>query len=167
MPHKPYFAKYLPVEGFEHYEISEEGYIRNTKHKKDRKYNILHGYKYVSMKKDGKIYNKRVHILVAKAFIPNPNNLPVVAHIDHDRLNCHKSNLKWCSQQDNIKDMYSEGRGATGEKQGNSVLTTDIVIAIRREYSKGTITFQNLADKYNTSTAQISRIINNQIWKYI
>ncbi len=36
-----------------------------------------------------------VHELVAKAFVPNPNNYPYVEHIDGDRTNNHANNLRW------------------------------------------------------------------------
>lgn len=46
---------------------------------------------------------RKVHRLVAEAFIPNPDNLPEVNHIDFDRTNNHKDNLEWVSRAHNIK----------------------------------------------------------------
>ncbi len=43
------------------------------------------GYKMVSLSKDGKLKNEFVHRLVAKAFIPNPDNYPMVNHKDEDK----------------------------------------------------------------------------------
>lgn len=42
-----------------------------------------------------------IHRLVAKAFIPNPNNLPCINHKDEDRTNNHVSNLEWCTYKYN------------------------------------------------------------------
>ena len=49
----------------------------------------------------GKQY--RVHRLVAEAFIPNPNNYPMVNHIDKNTLNNQVDNLEWCTNQYNVK----------------------------------------------------------------
>ena len=61
------------------------------------------GYKEVALCKDGKMYFKRVHRLVASAFIPNPNNYPVINHIDENPSNNCVSNLEWCSISYNNK----------------------------------------------------------------
>lgn len=51
-----------------------------------------------------------IHRLIAEAFIPNPNNLPVAHHLDHDKLNNDPSNLKWVSHRDNIRYAIEAGR---------------------------------------------------------
>ena len=43
----------------------------------------------------------RINRLVAQAFIPNPENKPIVHHKDHNKLNNHYSNLEWATQQEN------------------------------------------------------------------
>ena len=59
------------------------------------------GYKTVSLTKDGKTKGMFVHRIVAEAFIPNPNNLPMVNHKDEDRTNNFVENLEWCTAQYN------------------------------------------------------------------
>lgn len=68
--------------------------------------NNKNGYMYVSLNKNGKSFNKRLHILVAQAFIPNPENKPQVNHIDGNKENNNLENLEWCTSSYNVRDMY-------------------------------------------------------------
>lgn len=61
-----------------------------------------HGYKTVSLTRDGKTKMYFVHRLVAKAFISNPNNLPMVNHKDEDKTNNFVENLEWCTNEYNL-----------------------------------------------------------------
>lgn len=53
--------------------------------------------------KTGKRYTRKIHRLVAKAFVPNPDNLPEVNHIDEDKTNNHYTNLEWCTRDYNMQ----------------------------------------------------------------
>lgn len=64
-------------------------------------------YKKVTLTKDGERKDLLIHRLVAEAFIPNPNNLPVVNHKDGNRLNNTIENLEWCTQQYNIRSYHN------------------------------------------------------------
>ena len=55
------------------------------------------GYIMYGLRRNGKIYTKKAHRLVASAFIPNKDNLPQINHIDEDKTNNRVSNLEWCS----------------------------------------------------------------------
>jgi len=58
-------------------------------------------YKYVGLSKEDKPKYFRVHRLVACAFIPNPDNLPEVNHIDEDKSNNRTDNLEWVTRIQN------------------------------------------------------------------
>jgi hypothetical protein len=60
------------------------------------------GYVGLSLSKDGKRENVYIHRLVAKAFIPNPDNLPEVNHKDENKKNNRADNLEWVTTQENI-----------------------------------------------------------------
>ena len=61
------------------------------------------GYLYVCLCKDGQKKWYRVHRLVAMAYIPNPDNLPQVDHIDNDRTHNYVNNLQWITCRDNVR----------------------------------------------------------------
>ena len=65
-----------------------------------------HGYCELSLHKNGKEKRFKVHRLVAEAFIPNPNNLPEVNHIDGNKENNHASNLEWCTSKENKEHAW-------------------------------------------------------------
>lgn len=94
------------------YQVSNLGRIKNIKTQK-----ILKNYtsvkdKYylkVSLYLNRKFKNFKVHRLVAQAFIPNPNNLPQVNHIDGNKSNNNVNNLEWCDNSHNVKEAYRLG----------------------------------------------------------
>ena len=100
-------AEFEPLKGFENdYEI-QTTYPYNIKKKSNNriiKEGIHHsGYVYISL--NGKYYNK--HVIVARQFIENPDNLPQVDHINHDKADYHLSNLRYVSSSENNKNKSS------------------------------------------------------------
>ena len=85
--------------GFEKgYMISNLGRVYSKYTHKIRKNHLVRdGYISAILKQDGKQYGVFIHRLVAQAFIPNPNNLPIVNHKDENPANNCVSNLEWCS----------------------------------------------------------------------
>lgn len=67
-------------------------------------------YPYVGFRIDGKIVTKSVHRLVAQTFIPNPDNLSDVNHIDCDRTNNNVDNLEFCTASYNNKYREKYGK---------------------------------------------------------
>lgn len=59
--------------------------------------------------------SKYIHRLVAMYFVPNPEDMPIVNHIDNNPLNNHYSNLEWCSHRHNIQHGYDIRKTATNE----------------------------------------------------
>ena len=65
------------------------------------------GYYIVKLYKNKLNHNKRVHRLVAKAFISNENNLPMINHIDLDKKNNNINNLEWCTTAQNNQHYHA------------------------------------------------------------
>ena len=61
------------------------------------------GYLYINLIKNGEYKRCRIHRIVAEAYIPNPDNLPEVDHIDNDKTHNYVNNLQWLSHKDNSR----------------------------------------------------------------
>lgn len=98
--------EWKPIIGYEDsYEVSNMGRVKSKQLSKDAilKQHNKGDYMYVYLRKNNKQKNCRIHRLVAEAFIPNPNNLSDVHHIDHDKKNNKLTNLEWLSHADNCR----------------------------------------------------------------
>lgn len=87
----------------DNYEVSNTGLVRNKATGKLLKQQESDMRYFVTLSNG--LYKKRcrVHRLVAEAFLPNPDNLPVVNHKDTNSLNNNLSNLEWCTYQYNAE----------------------------------------------------------------
>jgi hypothetical protein len=74
------------------------------------------GYNRMSIIINGKSLNLDTHRLVAKHFIPNPNNLPIVDHIDGNRSNNNVSNLRWVNHRQNAINSKIQKNNTSGFK---------------------------------------------------
>jgi hypothetical protein len=92
------------VVGFEcSYEVSNTGKVKRKETGKILKLTLNNsGYYQITLHKNREKMTIRAHQLVAKAFLPNPNNLPCVNHKDEIKTNNDVENLEWCTFQYNI-----------------------------------------------------------------
>jgi hypothetical protein len=161
------------------YQISNFGFIRSKERiidygwkKSKRKSKILKtragklGYPYTIISLNNNRKTVKIHRLVAIHFIENLENKPQVNHIDGNKQNNHYSNLEWVTSKENVAHAYKTGlsNGVKGEKSHLSKLKKEDVLNICVEY-KQLNSQKKLAEKYNVSQSQISRIINNKNWK--
>jgi hypothetical protein len=117
------------VVGYEDcYEVSSLGHVRS----KDRQ-SISYGtrmcerkgkerkayagrYMMIDLCKEGVRKTRTVHSLVAEAFLPNPDTLPEIDHIDRDKHNNALSNLRWVSKVQNQANRGTPRHNTSGEK---------------------------------------------------
>lgn len=86
------------IEDFPEYRITETGKVWSIKSNDWLAGGSRNGYNSVSLMRDGKVYYKYVHKLVAETFIANPHNKKCASHIDRDKSNNHVNNIVWgCS----------------------------------------------------------------------
>ena len=83
--------------------------FRTTKGKLLKLLKTNRNYFRVDLKRNQKDKYISIHRLVAEAFLPNPNNYPVINHIDGDTSNNRVDNLEWCTQSHNVKEAYRIG----------------------------------------------------------
>jgi len=103
------------IKGFENYEVSDIGQVRNkTTGCILKGQDNGRGYLEVGLHSNKKRKHKYIHRLVAEAFIPNPNHKPEVNHMDEDKTNNHVSNLEWVTHREN------NNYGTKNERMKNS-----------------------------------------------
>lgn len=90
-----------------------------------------HGYSIVQVNRDSIPQTVRVHIVVAKAFIPNPNNYPMINHKDEVKTNNVFSNLEWCDAKYN--NNYGTIRLRNSLKQKNNINSSRPVLQYTRD----------------------------------
>ena len=105
------------IEGYEGcYQVSNLGRVRSVDRTITRKDGVTvnvkgrvlstppnqDGYPHVNLHKDGQGNSQKVHRLVAKAFIPNPQKNKEINHIDENKANNDIENLEWCTRKHNM-----------------------------------------------------------------
>lgn len=126
------------------YQVSDSGEVRSLdrfctgsrfrwlKGKTLKQTKTTTGYNKVELCKDGKAVSKRVHRLVATAFIDNPDDLPCINHIDNNPSNNNVSNLEWCTQRENV--IHAVCIGARGKTSHPRIATDEVIEAVLDEY---------------------------------
>lgn len=126
-------------------------------------------YRHVALSKDGIVKHVKNANLVCAAFHNNPNNLPVVNHIDGNKQNDSADNLEYCTYGHNNAHAYRTGLKPPvincGEKCGTAKLKETDITAIRKMGNYG-ITTKEIANIYSIDYKHIWRILKGISWKH-
>ncbi len=163
------------IQEYPNYSVSNTGLIRNNNTNKILKQTINKtGYYFLAVApngRHGKTKCFRVHREVAKAFIPNPDNLPQVNHKDGNKLNNCVDNLEWCTNSYNVQHAYNNNLliAPRGEECTFSVLTEELIAHIRSIYIPRHKEFglRALAQKFGLKHNTLSNALNGNTWKHI
>lgn len=113
------------VSGYENvYFINEYGVLKNAYGRIIKPQNRKDGYLQYQLSLNGIRKMHKVHRLVAKAFVDNPDELNVVNHIDGNKTNNYYKNLEWCTSAQNNKHSWDMGLNHNTIKQRESAKKT-------------------------------------------
>lgn len=95
--------EYVPLVNYPKYEINKNGIVKNIKTRYVLSFYEIRGYDTVSIGSRGA--SIMIHKLVAKTFIPNPEKLIFVKHLDNNKKNNNVNNLKWVNRSDLFRNV--------------------------------------------------------------
>lgn len=101
--------KWAETPGNPNYVVSNTGRIRRNGSDRDHSMRDRKGYLTVDLYDGGQRSTERVHRLVAKAFVPNPDNKPEVNHKDGNKHNNNANNLEWVTSKENCRHAWDRG----------------------------------------------------------
>lgn len=144
----------------EDYEITKNGLVINKRNGRILKF-CFNAKGYYRVHIGGR--KEFVHRLVAKAHIPNPNNLPQVNHKNGVKTDNRVENLEWVDNTTNRAHAVKNKLHAFGERNCSKLKENDVIF-IRKHLE---IPANELAKKYGISTRTILDVRNKRSWKHI
>jgi len=124
------------------------------------------GYFQVMLRGSKKAITRRVHRLVAEAFIHNPENKSQVNHIDGNKSNNVLENLEWNTPFENVIHSVELGLSPKGEKSYLAKLSENDVVSIKDLIING-FSNQELANEFKVDSGTIGQIRSKKTWKHI
>ena len=172
---------WLEIKGYESlYQISSIGRIKSLERvsifnnstglKKERilkAFKDCKGYSRVKLSKNAIESTKKVHRLVADAFLNNLQNKPEVNHINGIKDDNRFDNLEWVTSSENTIHALNNKLKVSqkGSEHGNSKLNEEKVLEIRKIGRSKSL--KEIAEIYGVDKSSISLILLNKAWKHV
>ena len=171
--------EWKPIVGF-YNEVSNHGRVRSVTHVagngKTYQGKILKpiitksGYVNVCLTagNDESRITKRVHRLVAEAFVENPYDKDEINHKDGNKENNRADNLEWVTRSENEQHAYDNNlvKVLKGSEKPCAKLNEEDIQNIRKEYEDGSLQIE-LAERYGVARQTISSIVNRRAWTHV
>ncbi len=102
------------IDGYDNYEISSHGRVRNINTMRILNPGIRKGYYYVSLWKNNKVKKHQIHRLVAFTYCINLNDYTVVDHINRVKTDNMFNNLRWVTSSENSRNRTISKNNTSG-----------------------------------------------------
>ncbi len=168
-------TQWKPVPGYEDlYQVSDRGRVRRIAGGSGthvghvlRPNKDIHGYPKVDLCRNGHAKTRRVHALVAQAFLGPCSDGMEVNHDNGIKEDNRVGNLEYMTHGENVKHSRDVLRRGCGEAHGRAKLTNVIVREIRQSYAEGGVTQRKLAKRYDISEGHMSQILHRKKWAHV
>ncbi|AYJ76043.1 putative HNH endonuclease [Bacillus phage BSP14] len=148
------------IDNGDNYAVNPQGQVKNVLTEKLLKPTCNgNGYLGVALSLNGKVKRHLLHRVVAKAFIPNPEGLPEVNHLDGDKSNCAVRNLEWTTRSRNQQHAVNTGLQKTK-------VTKEDVIRVKQALLKGR-SQHKISKELNIPRTTIASIQYGRTWKEV
>lgn len=150
------------------YKITRNGQVWSEKSKRFLKLRSDRGYLRIYIYGlNGIRRNVRIHRLVAETYLPNPNNLKTVNHIDGNKSNNDVSNLEWLSHKDNMKHAYDEGLIIRHVGKETKLTRRVRHIDTGREYVSIREAARQSGDRWKLIDRHVRGEVSDNQWEYV